>query len=186
MGPACTWTPSRSSGPITCIRVEGNRASVKYRFTRAAGPGAPPQNGGVQVYIEDNGKAKRGLVRRPRRPPSRRSRRAPSTPRRASAPTRASTRRGRRSSPATSPCSTRAEPEQPAQVRLELVGGRRAAARQVTRMTRHPAASRRRSRARSSSKASARVVRGAAVELDDERAVRARRSPPPCPRCGRS
>ena len=48
------------SGPITCIRVEGNRASVKYRFTRASGPGAPPQDGGVQVYIEDNGKAKHG------------------------------------------------------------------------------------------------------------------------------
>jgi hypothetical protein len=48
------------SGPITCMRVEGNRASVKYRFTRAAGPGAPPQGGGVQVYIEDNGKAKGG------------------------------------------------------------------------------------------------------------------------------
>jgi hypothetical protein len=44
-------------GPITCMRVEGNRASVKYRFKRASGPGAPPQDGGVQVYIEDNGKA---------------------------------------------------------------------------------------------------------------------------------
>src|SRR4051794_38496412 len=43
-------------GPITCVRVEGNRASVKYRFKRASGPGAPPQDGGVQVYIEDNGK----------------------------------------------------------------------------------------------------------------------------------
>jgi hypothetical protein len=43
-------------GPITCMRVEGNLASVKYRFKKASGPGAPPQNGGVQVYIEDNGK----------------------------------------------------------------------------------------------------------------------------------
>jgi hypothetical protein len=43
-------------GPITCMRVEGNRASIKYRFKKASGPGAPPQNGGVQVYIEDNGK----------------------------------------------------------------------------------------------------------------------------------
>src|SRR3954452_17761411 len=43
-------------GPITCMRVEGNRASVKYRFKKSSGPGAPPQNGGVQVYIEDNGK----------------------------------------------------------------------------------------------------------------------------------
>ena len=36
--------------------VVGNRASIKYRFRRSEGPGAPPQNGGVQVYIEDNGK----------------------------------------------------------------------------------------------------------------------------------
>ena len=47
-------------GPITCMRVEGNRASIKYRFKKASGPGAPPQNGGVQVYIEDNGKATGG------------------------------------------------------------------------------------------------------------------------------
>jgi hypothetical protein len=47
-------------GPITCIRVEGNRASIKYRFKRASGPGAPPQDGGVQVYIEDNGKPRDG------------------------------------------------------------------------------------------------------------------------------
>ena len=47
-------------GPITCMRVEGNRASIKYRFKRASGPGAPPQGGGVQVYIEDNGKATGG------------------------------------------------------------------------------------------------------------------------------
>jgi hypothetical protein len=36
--------------------VVGNRASIKYRFRHSTGPGAPPQNGGVQVYIEDNGK----------------------------------------------------------------------------------------------------------------------------------
>ena len=47
-------------GPITCMRVEGNRASIKYRFERASGPGGPPQGGGVQVYIEDNGKPVRG------------------------------------------------------------------------------------------------------------------------------
>ncbi len=47
-------------GPITCMRVEGNRASIKYRFQRASGPGAPPQGGGVQVYIEDNGKPQSG------------------------------------------------------------------------------------------------------------------------------
>ena len=47
-------------GPITCMRVEGNRASIKYRFKRASGPGAPPQGGGVQVYIEDNGRPQAG------------------------------------------------------------------------------------------------------------------------------
>jgi hypothetical protein len=47
-------------GPITCMRVEGNLASIKYRFKRASGPGAPPQGGGVQVYIEDNGKPVNG------------------------------------------------------------------------------------------------------------------------------
>ncbi len=47
-------------GPITCMRVEGNLASVKYRFKRASGPGAPPQDGGVQVYIEDNGRPQNG------------------------------------------------------------------------------------------------------------------------------
>ncbi len=47
-------------GPITCMRVEGNRASIKYRFKRASGPGAPPQGGGVQVYIEDNDRPQSG------------------------------------------------------------------------------------------------------------------------------
>ena len=47
-------------GPVTCMLVVGNRASIKYRFRRSAGPGAPPQNGGVQVYIEDNGKPQSG------------------------------------------------------------------------------------------------------------------------------
>ena len=47
-------------GPVTCMLVVGNRASIKYRFRRSEGPGAPPQNGGVQVYIEDNGKPVNG------------------------------------------------------------------------------------------------------------------------------
>ena len=47
-------------GPVTCMLVVGNRASIKYRFSHSTGPGAPPQNGGVQVYIEDNGKPVNG------------------------------------------------------------------------------------------------------------------------------
>jgi hypothetical protein len=48
-------------GPVTCMVVVGNRASIKYRFRRSSGPGAPPQDGGVQVYIEDNGKPQNGV-----------------------------------------------------------------------------------------------------------------------------
>jgi hypothetical protein len=48
-------------GPVTCMPVVGNRASIKYRFRHASGPGAPPQNGGVQVYIEDNGQPQNGV-----------------------------------------------------------------------------------------------------------------------------
>src|SRR4051794_16833249 len=49
------------AGRITCLRVElqpdgtGTRASIKYRFNRSAGSTAPPVNGGVEVFIEDNG-----------------------------------------------------------------------------------------------------------------------------------
>ncbi len=49
-------------GEITCLRVEpkleggGLRASIKYRFRRSSGSAAPPQGGGVEVFIEDNGR----------------------------------------------------------------------------------------------------------------------------------
>ena len=48
-------------GEVTCLRVEpklgggGLRASIKYRFHRSAGSAAPPQGGGVEVFVEDNG-----------------------------------------------------------------------------------------------------------------------------------
>ena len=47
-------------GHVTCLRVEpkleggGLRASIKYRFDKTSGSAAPPENGGVEVYIEDN------------------------------------------------------------------------------------------------------------------------------------
>ena len=53
-------------GEVTCLRVEpkleggGLRASVKYRYRRSTGTAAPPQNGGVEVFIEDNGRPSRG------------------------------------------------------------------------------------------------------------------------------
>src|SRR5438045_7059031 len=47
-------------GPVTCLRVDGNRAAIKYRFKRATGSAAPFQGGGVEVFVEDNGEARRG------------------------------------------------------------------------------------------------------------------------------
>jgi hypothetical protein len=53
-------------GEVTCLRVEpkleggGTRASIKYRFRRSTGSAAPPQGGGVEVFIEDNGRPSHG------------------------------------------------------------------------------------------------------------------------------
>jgi hypothetical protein len=47
-------------GPVTCLRVDGNRAAIKYRFRRATGSAAPFQGGGVEVFVEDNGEPRRG------------------------------------------------------------------------------------------------------------------------------
>ena len=44
------------SGPVTCLRVQGNKAAIKYRFDQATGSAAPFLGGGVEVFIEDNGK----------------------------------------------------------------------------------------------------------------------------------
>jgi hypothetical protein len=54
------------AGRVTCLRVEpqpdgsGTRASIKYRFDRSTGSTAPPVNGGVEVFIEDNGRPAKG------------------------------------------------------------------------------------------------------------------------------
>jgi hypothetical protein len=54
------------AGEVTCLRVEpklegnGYRASVKYRFRSSSGSAAPPQGGGVEVFIEDNGPPRGG------------------------------------------------------------------------------------------------------------------------------
>ena len=48
-------------GHVTCLRVErqldgsGFAASLKYRYEKSSGAAAPPQGGGVEVFIEDNG-----------------------------------------------------------------------------------------------------------------------------------
>jgi hypothetical protein len=48
-------------GEVTCLKVVGNRATVKYRFAQTQGPGAPPPGWGVQVFIEDNGPPSDGV-----------------------------------------------------------------------------------------------------------------------------
>lgn len=56
----------RTQGPVTCLRIEpkpdgsGFRASIKYSFKNTRGSLAPPEGGGVEVYIEDNGNPARG------------------------------------------------------------------------------------------------------------------------------
>lgn len=48
------------SGPVTCLRVQGNQAAIKYRFTSATGSAAQFQGGGVEVFVEDNGPPRNG------------------------------------------------------------------------------------------------------------------------------
>jgi len=47
-------------GPVTCLRVDGNKAAIKYRFKTATGSAAPFKGGGVEVFIEDNGEPRGG------------------------------------------------------------------------------------------------------------------------------
>jgi hypothetical protein len=49
-------------GPVTCIRVSGNRAAIKYRFKHAEGSAEPFQGGGVQIFLEDNGDPRNGIA----------------------------------------------------------------------------------------------------------------------------
>jgi hypothetical protein len=58
-----TGAPSgefKVSGEVTCLRVEGNMASIKYRFDRASGSAAPFEGGGVEVFVRDNGQPRGG------------------------------------------------------------------------------------------------------------------------------
>ena len=52
--------PFTAAGEITCLRVEGNRASIKWRLERATGSAEPFEGGGVQSFLEDNGEPRRG------------------------------------------------------------------------------------------------------------------------------
>ena len=49
-------------GPVTCIRVSGNKAAIKYRFKHAEGSAEPFQGGGVQIFLEDNGDPRNGIA----------------------------------------------------------------------------------------------------------------------------
>jgi hypothetical protein len=50
--------PFRFGGEVTCLRVEGNRASIKYRFDHANNPALV--GGGIQIFVEDNGEPRDG------------------------------------------------------------------------------------------------------------------------------
>jgi hypothetical protein len=47
-------------GEVTCLKVSGRRAAIKYRFRRAEGTAAQFKGGGVQIFIEDNGEPRNG------------------------------------------------------------------------------------------------------------------------------
>jgi hypothetical protein len=47
-------------GPVTCLRVDGNKAAIKYRFDQATGSAASFKGGGVEVFVEDNGPPRDG------------------------------------------------------------------------------------------------------------------------------
>jgi hypothetical protein len=50
--------PFRFGGVVTCLRVDGNRASIKYRFDHADNPMLV--GGGIQIFVEDNGQPENG------------------------------------------------------------------------------------------------------------------------------
>jgi hypothetical protein len=57
IGPA---EPFTARGRIMCLRVDGNRASIKWSLDQATGSAAPFKGGGVQSFLEDNGRPRRG------------------------------------------------------------------------------------------------------------------------------
>jgi hypothetical protein len=56
-GPAAPFT---AEGPITCLRVDGRRAALKWRFRRATGSAAAFRGGGIETYVQDDGRPRRG------------------------------------------------------------------------------------------------------------------------------
>jgi hypothetical protein len=58
IGPMGAFT---AEGAVTCLRVDGNRASFRWRFAQTTGSAAPFQGGGVQVFVQDNGEPRGGV-----------------------------------------------------------------------------------------------------------------------------
>ena len=56
------FEPFALEGEVTCIRVTGNKAAIKYRFKHAEGSAAPFEGGGVQIFLEDNGDPRNGVA----------------------------------------------------------------------------------------------------------------------------
>ena len=52
--------PFTAKGEVTCLRVKGNRASLKRRFERTTGSAGTFAGGGVQSFVEDNGPPRGG------------------------------------------------------------------------------------------------------------------------------
>ena len=46
-------TDFKLEGEVTCLRVEGDKAAIKYRFKHAEGSAEPLEGGGVQVFVWD-------------------------------------------------------------------------------------------------------------------------------------
>jgi hypothetical protein len=52
--------PFTARGEITCLLVDGNRATLKWRLEHGTGSAAPFEGGGVQSFLEDNGEPRFG------------------------------------------------------------------------------------------------------------------------------
>lgn len=57
------------AGPVTCLRVAGNKAAIKYPFTKANGVFGPLKGGGIEIFIQDNGASPSTVGYLPPQPP---------------------------------------------------------------------------------------------------------------------
>ena len=52
--------PFTARGEVTCLDVEGNRATIKWRIEEGTGSAEPFEGGGVESWVEDNGPPRAG------------------------------------------------------------------------------------------------------------------------------